>query len=182
MPRVLIAYATSEGQTANIAHEIAGALRASGHDLLVRRVADLPAHEPIERYDAVVVGSSIHAGNHDPAIVAWVKQNRPALEAGHGAFFSVSLSAASDQQQDREGLQRCLDQFFEETGWQPELVACFAGALRFSQYGLIKRILMRDIAKKHGEQPQGRHDYEYTDWASVQRFAEDILESLPQFD
>jgi len=179
MSKVLIVYATSEGQTANIAHEIAGALRARGHDLLVRRVADLPAAEPLERYDAIAVGSSIHAGNHDPSVVNWVKAHRDALEAGHGAFFSVSLSAASDQPEEQEGLRQCLDRFFEETAWKPELVACFAGALRFSRYGLIKRMLMRDIAKKHGENPKPGHDYEYTDWDSVQRFAEDILHRIP---
>lgn len=179
MGKALIVYATSEGQTANIAHEIAGALRARGHDLLVCRVNDLPAGEPIERYDAVAVGSSIHAGKHDPAIVAWARAHREALESGHGAFFSVSLSAGSPDDGDREGLRRCLDEFFEETGWTPGLVACFAGALRFSRYGLIKRLLMRNIAKKRSGDVDTSHDYEYTDWDSVQRFAEEIGDMLP---
>ena len=180
MSRILIVYATSEGQTGHIAHEIAGALRAQEHKLLVSRAADLPVDERLESYVAIAVGSSIHMGKHDHAVVDWVKAHSAGLTAVPGAFFSVSLAAASDQAEDREGLQQCLDRFFEQTGWQPDLVACFAGALRFSQYGLIKRVLMRDIARKHGEDPRGRRDYEYTDWDSVQRFAEQILASVPQ--
>lgn len=65
MSRVLVAYATRHGATADIARAHAEALRRKGH------TADLvPADnaETLDRYDAVVLGSAVYYGHWlDPA-------------------------------------------------------------------------------------------------------------------
>ena len=177
MARFVILYATHEGQTAKIAHEIAGVLRADGHEVKAARPVDLPPDGSLDGYDAVVIGSPIHKGEHDASIVAWAKRNRDSLEARHGAFFSVSLAAAGDTDEDRKGVRECLDRFFEATGWRPALVAAFAGALAYSQYGLVMRFIMKRIAASHGGDTDVSRDYEYTDWDSVVRFARDVARS-----
>lgn len=58
-PRVLVAYATKHGSTAEIAEEIATTLRAMGLDPDVRDAAEV---EAIVQYDAVILGSALYMG------------------------------------------------------------------------------------------------------------------------
>ncbi len=169
--KVLIVYATHEGQTAKIAHEIAGVLRSKGFAVDAARVQDAP--EP-KGYDAVVVGSPIHLGKHDRAVAEWVKCHANGVKSARGAFFSVSLAAASDNSAERDEVKRIATSFLSEVGWQPDLVANFAGALTYSRYGPLKRLIMRRIAAKEGGDTDAKHDYEYTDWNSVIEFAEQV--------
>jgi menaquinone-dependent protoporphyrinogen oxidase len=172
---ILIVYASQEGQTAKIAHEMAGALRADGCSVKAVRVQDAPSPEA---FDAVIAGAPIHMGRHDKAATEWVIAHRAALEKTHGAFFSVSMAAASKDDGERAEAKRLANEFLTETGWRPELVACFAGALAYSRYGLVKRLIMQRIASKEGGETDPSHDYEYTDWDSVIAFARDVSGSV----
>jgi menaquinone-dependent protoporphyrinogen oxidase len=51
-------------------------------------------------------------------------------------------------------------------------MACFAGRLAYTQYGFVKRQLMKWIARKEGGATDASHDWEYTDWDAVDRFAD----------
>lgn len=172
--RVLIVYSSQEGQTAKIAHEMAGALRSEGHQVEVARAQDAPGPQG---FDALILGSPVHAGKHDPSAAEWVKQHHAEVEKTHGAFFSVSLAVASNDHAEREEAKRMAQEFLSETAWEPELVACFAGALAYSQYGWMKRLIMRRIAAKEGGATDTSHDYEYTDWESVLAFAQKVVET-----
>lgn len=175
MARVLIQYGTTEGQTAKIADVIAEVVRDRGHQAdLVDSTAS--AETVPDHYDAVVVGASIHMGKHDRHAVEFVQHNRETLERLPSAFFSVSLAAHGDIQE-AEGY---VEQFEEKTGWRPDSVAMFGGALLYTQYGFIKRHLMKSIAKgRPGDLGiDTSRDYVYTEWDSVKRFAEHFTEQL----
>jgi hypothetical protein len=51
-------------------------------------------------------------------------------------------------------------------------VVCFAGRLAYTQYGPIKRLILRLIAQREGGSTDTRRDHELTDWTDVARFAE----------
>ncbi|WP_439657815.1 flavodoxin domain-containing protein [Lentzea sp. HUAS TT2] len=55
--KVLVGYATAAGSTAGIADWIAGALRARGHDVVVRSFDEVRG---VSAYDAFVLGSAVH--------------------------------------------------------------------------------------------------------------------------
>ena len=55
----------------------------------------------------------------------------------------------------------------ERTGFDPDAVGLFAGALVYTQYGWLKRHLMRSIVKREGGDLDMSKDYEYTDWDAV---------------
>ena len=59
-------------------------------------------------------------------------------------------------------------------GPDPDVVGLFAGALVYTQYGWLKRHVMRAIVKREGGDLDMSRDYEYTDWEAVERFAHDI--------
>lgn len=171
MSHILLAYATGEGQTAKVARTIADDLVDRGHDLTTVQIHDPPEPVDIEDYDAVVVGASIHVGKHQEYLLDFVRDHRDALAARPGAFFQVSLSAASTDPERRADAESYIRNFREMTGWNPTVVGNFAGALRYSEYSFLKRLMMKRIARKAtGDTDTGR-DYEYTDWDDVEAFA-----------
>jgi menaquinone-dependent protoporphyrinogen oxidase len=110
-------------------------------------------------------------GEHQDAIGAFAREHRDGLAARPSAFFQVCLSSASDDAERRAEATGYLDAFAEKTAWQPDTVASFAGALRFSEYGFLKRLMMKKIAAEATGDTDTSRDYEYTDWEAVDRFA-----------
>jgi menaquinone-dependent protoporphyrinogen oxidase len=52
-----------------------------------------------------------------------------------------------------------------------------AGALLYTQYGLLKRFIMKLIVKRQGGSTDTSVDHEYTDWAALQRFVDEFMTS-----
>lgn len=175
MGRILIPYGTTEGQTGKIAEVMADLIRTHGHDAEAVDVKEAPGTIPGD-CDGVIVGASIHMGKHDKRIVAYVEDNREALAQLPSAFFSVSLAA----QGDLDEAEKYVEEFTAETGWRPDRVARFSGALLYTHYGFFKRHLMKKIVKdKPGNLGTDlSRDYVYTEWDAVRRFADDFVSSL----
>jgi menaquinone-dependent protoporphyrinogen oxidase len=91
------------------------------------------------------------------------------------ALFSVSLAAHGGA----ENAESYVQEFEQQTGWRPAHVALFGGALLYSHYGFIKRLIMKKIAGDNGSlDTDTSRDYVYTEWDGVKRFAEDFLATL----
>lgn len=175
MKKFFLTYGTSEGQTAKIAEFISDVLREHGHEVTMGDIKDTGAEIPGD-CDAAIVGASIHMGKHDKRVADFVRRNRDALDRVPTAFFSVSLAAHGDTAE-AEGY---VEQFERETSWQPDEVALFGGALLYTQYGFVKRHMMRRIAR---DKPGGlgtdlSRDYVYTEWDGVKRFADHVAADL----
>jgi menaquinone-dependent protoporphyrinogen oxidase len=179
MPRILLLYATTEGQTELIAERVARTLREKGHnvEMLPADTAG-PGPDPAN-YDGVMIGASIHYGHHPAYLHKLVRRHGNALAARPCAFFSVSLSAGGPRPK-LAAAQRYLDKFMRKTGWRPQLTASFAGALKYSLYGPIKRRVMIVFMTLGGGETDTSRDYEYTDWDAVERFAEAYAQRLNQ--
>lgn len=170
MARILVLYASCDGQTARIAHRVATALEGSGHGVTLRSVEEPAPARDIEDHDAVIVGGGIRFGHHARALEELVRQHAGAIAARPNAFFSVSLSAGGPGARPAEAIRQ-VDQFIERTGWEPNELATFAGALQYSKYNPFIRFMMRLIVGAAGGQTDASRDYEYTDWKAVDRFA-----------
>nr|WP_282594665.1 flavodoxin domain-containing protein [Halomarina salina] len=172
-------YGTSEGQTEKIAHHVAGVLTGRGHAVELVHGERLPDSLDLPAYDAVVVGDSIHRSRHHAYVREFVERNREVLNDCVSAFYQVSLSAASERPESVAEVEAIEESFLDETGWTPDHVASFAGAIVYSQYGPLKRFVMRRIARKEGGDTDTSRDYEYTDWGEVTAFAEAVAADLP---
>ena len=173
MSSFLILYGTGEGQTAKVAERIATTISERGHEASAIDVRDRPDSFTLEEYDTVVVGASIHVGKHQDEVRDFVTDNRDALSGMPTAFFQVSLSSANEEK--REEAAGYVESFLTETGWHPDRIGQFGGALRFSEYGFLKRLMMKRIAKDLLTEERGRNgDIEFTDWDAVDAFAADV--------
>ena len=170
MPKILILYATTEGQTGRIAQKMAQALRAKGHAAEAVAI-DLRARDiDLANCDGVIVGASIHYGRHPRRLYSMVRSHRAGLESRPNAFFSVSLSAGGPGAKPAAA-KRYVDAFLRSVRWRPQQTATFAGAIRYSMYGALKRRLMILFVGLAGGDTDTSRDYEYTDWSAVEAFA-----------
>ncbi len=180
--RVLVLYASTHGHTGRIAERIGTVLDASGAVAHVRDVRAYGAVADLRKYDAVIVGASVHAGHHQRELVEWLRRHQTRLNAMPSAFFSVSLTAADDADEARAAVRDAIDDVLDETGWIPRETIPLAGALQFEEYHLPTRVIMRLVARRIEHQtgtPVDVHqDTDYTDWAAVDRFAEAFAATL----
>ncbi len=180
MSRILIIYATTEGQTQKIADFIADHVRAQSAEVVEQNVAQLERGFSMEGFDGVIVGGSLHLGKVQKSLRRFVSDHHETLTTLPNAFFLVSLTAVSERPEATAELEATMNHFVKDTGWKPDRAAYFAGALKYSQYGFITRLVMKSIAKREGTDTDTSHDYEYTRWDSVAEFAEDFVGSLPK--
>ncbi len=171
MSRILVSYATGEGQTAAVADRIGTTLEDRGHAVTVHDIVR-DGEVALARFDAVLVGASIHVGRHQSSVTSFLETHRDALAERPTGFFQISLSSATAE--GRAQAATYVDTLLEETGWNPDRIGLFGGALRYSKYGFVKRLMMKRIAKRQLPEIDHSHDVELTDWAEVEAFADDF--------
>lgn len=178
MCRLLILYATTEGQTRKIAEFMAWRLRQHGHEAQVVDVDAVDAGFRFVDIDGVIVGGSVHYGRHQASLRRFLSARAHDLRTLPGAFFSVSGAAADPGGRGLDEARTYAARLLRQTGWDPDDMALFAGALRYSRYGPVKRWMISRIAARQGTGTDTRRDYEYTDWEAVGRFAEQFAARL----
>jgi menaquinone-dependent protoporphyrinogen oxidase len=176
MPRILIVYGTTYGHTATVADAMAATLREAGAFVDVAVASD-GAPAPAE-YDGVVVAASVVAGGYQKAVIRWVHEHRAALDRRPTAFVSVCLGVLQADPKVRRELEAIRERFRKETGWTPGVVKPVAGALLYTRYNWILRLLMKRIAKKAGGGTDTRRDYIYTDWKDLEAFAQGFAQGI----
>jgi menaquinone-dependent protoporphyrinogen oxidase len=186
MKPILILYATREGQTRRIAEHIAKALATNGLPAQLIDAAAAPEPFEIGAYGAAVLAASIHAGKHEREMVAFVKRHRDALAQLPTVFLSTTMTAADLQNPERSQaerdhahaeVERLIQEFFQATGFRATVHKPIAGALLYTQYNWLVRVIMKHISKAHGGPTDTSRDYEYTDWVELDRFVEGLVAS-----
>lgn len=172
--RVLVGYATGEGQTRRIARRVADRVTRQGHSVELARLRDAGEID-LGRFDRAILAASIHAGRYQRAMTDFAAAQSARLRELPTLFLSVSLAAAGHDAEDWKGLGRVLDDFEQATGWTPGRVEQVAGAYRPEEYDLFRRFIMHRIVA--GKDPDAELDggKEYTDWYALDRLVDGWL-------
>lgn len=163
---ILIAYATTEGQTRKICRFCADCLTGAGHSVELLPVGAGEELDPT-RYEAAILAASVHIGRFQPEMVRFATRYGAALSARPVLFLAVSLAAAGDDPDELADLERIAQAFRDETGLRPERTLQVAGAFRFTEYDFFKSWAMRWIAAQKGQAVDPGQDREYTDWDAL---------------
>ena len=170
MSKILIVYGTKEGQTAKIAQHIGDVARQQGHEVDVNNAREIPTNKSLNSYSAILVGSSVHAGNFNSSVLRFVRKYKSDLDRVPSAFFTVSLSDSLEAK-NRGILDKQLITFYDKTGWHPKTVGRFAGAVAYTKYGFFIRYMMKWMSQAQGYPTDTSRDHEFTDWDQVTEFA-----------
>ncbi len=88
MAKILIAYTTNSGSTAEVADVIAETLRQDHNTIEVRRLEEVGDLEP---YQAVLIGAPMILGWHKAAL-SFIKRNHQSLAGKKVAYFCMAMS------------------------------------------------------------------------------------------
>lgn len=177
--RVLLVFATVEGQTRKIANHIAGRLSGSGHDVDLIDAADVKTAPSADAFDAAIIAAPVHVGTYPAPLRRFIKTNEETLMARPGAFVSVSLSAAIEDDSEAGELAEIAEKFSKETGWWPVSVHQAAGALKYTEYDFFRRWMLKRISVKEGGPSDTTRDYEFTDWVALDKFVDGFIAQAP---
>ena len=172
---ILILYGSLEGQTEKISERIADIIRNKGHQVATQSGEQLPANFSVDNFDAAIIGGSIHIGKYPAYLNHFVVSHCDWLNSVPSAFFTVCMAVNSVNEKSREEAKRYGDKFTAQTGWTPTLNETFAGAVKYTQYNFITRLIMKWITQREGGNTDTSRDHEYTDWESVEGFAEKFM-------
>jgi menaquinone-dependent protoporphyrinogen oxidase len=173
--KILVIYASTEGQTRKIAHFAFDHLASKGHSVALLAASDAKTIDPQE-FDAVLLGASVHAGQYQKEFTELVTEKAKTLEGVKTLFLSVSLAAAGKDPEDWQQLANIVNRMTETTGWHPGRVEHVAGAFRFSDYDFFKYWAMRWIESQKDRSGRAGEDREYTDWNALRGLLDDWVE------
>lgn len=166
-PRVLVAYETRYGSTAEVADGIGQTLRELGRHVDVRHVGDVVR---IDGYDLVVIGGAIRYDNWLPGAADFVRTHRRQLTVTPAAFFFTCLALSKPG----ESATRSADAYERKIrAIAPEIdplgVGRFAGVLDDSRMTPVMRICARILLTLRGADA-GDH----RDWSQIRTWAKTL--------
>jgi menaquinone-dependent protoporphyrinogen oxidase len=172
MAKILIVYGTAYGQTERIALEIARVLRNSEYAVDVARGDRLPTGLALDEYDGFLIAASVLYGRHQRYLQTFVRDHVTRLNAMPSAFVSVCGAMAGSAPEGVAMAQGYLEKFLRTTGWLPKIAESFAGELAYTRYSPWIRWMMKMISRRTGRPTDTSRDYDLTDWARVDQFAQ----------
>ena len=172
--RLLIAFATVEGQTGKIARFIAEEARRSGHDVSVVEVSDGGEIPSIARYDRVVLAASVHERRHPKSFEVLLAGQKKALADKTSLLVSVSLKAAFED--GLEEAQDYVDELKLRTGFEPDRELLVAGAVKTGSYDYFQSQVVRHVLLgRHGHAPV-EGEQEFTNWQELAAATRSFIE------
>ncbi len=171
MATLLVLYSSHEGQTRKI---IEAMLRRAPHYQV--EWCDLHGYpkKNLSKYDKVLMGASIRYGHFHPTLMAFIHAHKEQLVLADAAFFGVNLTARKAAK-NTPATNPYMQTWLRQSPWQPQQLAVFAGALRYSRYNWWQTLIIQFIMTLTGGSRDKSRDLEFTDWQQVDAFADRFL-------
>lgn len=161
--RILVTYASVSGSTGEVAEAVGKVIeqdpRAAVDVCHLRDVVDL------EKYDALVLGSSIRAGRWLPEAVTFLETHQAQIQHIPVAYFTTCLTMVSDTQDSRQTVLAYMEPVRQAAPHiEPVGLGLFAGALDPTRQPIMPS----------GHTVQG----DYRNWEAIRAWAAEIRPRL----
>ena len=163
--RVLVAYASKAGSTAEVAAFIARKLADTGLAVDLRRTRSVRS---LDGYRVVVVGSAIRAGHWLADASEFVKTHREALAARKTAFFTLCMTLQQDTPGNREKVAGYLKPVREVL--DPDWIEFFAGKMEYRRLAFVPRLIVKSMKVPEGD---------FRDWNAIGSWADRLARQIP---
>lgn len=144
--RVLVAYASKAGSTAEIATRMGETIAKTGAAVDVLPVDKV---KDVSIYRSVVLGSAIRMGRPLPAAMDFVTKNQAALAKTTFSAFVVCLTLKDDTPENRATVNAYLDPVRALV--KPASEGFFAGVMNGSKIDFISRMIMKAMKSPEGD-------------------------------
>lgn len=173
--KILIAYATTEGQTHKICKTIADQVVGLGHQVEMLDTARKRRDVHPDDFDAFIIAASVHQDKHQNEIEVFVAACKEVLSAKPAIFISVSLAAAFEEK--ISDANSYVADFVALTGWTPDQSLIVAGAVRSEEYDYFQQQILEHVVLKDRDDFQPNEPQEFTDWAELANAVEKFITS-----
>jgi menaquinone-dependent protoporphyrinogen oxidase len=160
MARILVAYATRKGSTAEIAQAIGKELQAAGH---TADAVEIAKGASMQGYNTVVIGGPMYMGRIDGSVGKFVKRHNPDLARVPVAGFVVCLAAATKDQEGIAWAEKALHAALAPL--QPVAETAFAGKLDPEKLSWLQRWITRKVKSPVGD---------FRDWTAITSWAREL--------
>ncbi len=156
--KILVAYATRAGSTAQIADKIGQVLAAQGVAVDVMPLKNVSI---INSYHAVVLGSAVRIGGWLPEAVKFVEKNKDELSQMPTAFFAVHLLNLGNDEASRQARLAYLDSVRKLV--KPNQEAFFAGVGDWKRVSFLEGLMGKMVKAPEAD---------LRDWEAIRSWAE----------
>ena len=162
--RILVAYATRYGSTAEVAEAIGDELRKAGVAVDVQPVSEVQDLSP---YRAAIMGSPIYVGKWLPEPQVFIERHQQHLRTIPIAYFAVGLTAADGGPENLKKAEASMDQVRMLV--TPVDIGIFPGRLESGRLSLTDRTIIKLIRAKTGD---------FRDWEAVRAWAQAVYSKI----
>jgi menaquinone-dependent protoporphyrinogen oxidase len=162
--KILVAYASKCGSTAEVAEALAKTLSEKGARVDVHPVKHVG---DIGGYSAVVLGSAIRMGAWLPEAVDFVKKNQAPLSQMPTAFFTVHMLNRDDSAESRKNREAYVAPVHALV--TPDAEAFFAGKIELARLSFLDRLISNLMKAK---------DEDARDWNAIGGWAHSLQMTL----
>ena len=173
--KALVVYGTTEGHTRKIAVQLAEWLKQRQFVVQTLDSSEVSGRLKIDDFDLCVLAGSLHMGQHQPSLVAYVRDNLEVLKLIPTFFVSVSATASRNDPTSVARANECVELFVQQSGLRPTMTKPIGGALLYSKYNFILRLVMKKISEKEGGPTDTSRDYVLTDWVALEDALDNFL-------
>jgi menaquinone-dependent protoporphyrinogen oxidase len=164
MARILVAYVSRKGSTAEIAQAIGKELQAAGKSA---DVAEMSTVASLAAYDAVVIGGPIYMGRMVGGAGKFVKRHLDALSKLPVAGFIVALAPVSGDPVGMEMAQKALQTALSPL--QPVAETIFAGKLDPQKLSWFQNWITKKVKTPVGD---------FRDWTAIATWAKELPKKM----
>lgn len=165
--KVLVAYATVAGATAEIATEVAQVMRETGLSVDVKPASDVKDVTP---YRAVILGTPIYMGQIRKDITALIDRHQATLQRLPVHTFAVSGTVREGKPEAFEAVAAAMRSTTESVGAESSRI--FAGRIAYGRLSFLHRAIARMMNTEEGDW----RDWDaIRDWARTVAVSEDVL-------
>lgn len=161
--RILVAYATQKGSTADIAEAIGAGLRQMGHAVDVREMRTVKS---LDGYEVVILGAPVYVGRIIE-MGKFVGRHRSELATRIVAAFAVGLAPVSKDEKQIEAELQVLRIMLETL--QPVMVTLFAGKLDPAKLSFTQRTMVNLVKSPVGD---------FRDWEAITAWTRELAEKM----
>ncbi len=164
--RILVAYASKHGATAEIATRVGEVLCQAG---LATDVEPADRVKGLTTYRAVVLGSAVYVGHWRKEAATFLKANEKALAARPVWLFSSGPTGEGDALKLTKGWRFPEDLASVAGRIQPRGIVVFHGKVDPAKLGFVEKAML-----KHVDAPVG----DFRDWPAIASWAASIADTL----
>tara|TARA_Y100000768_G_scaffold293505_1_gene227398 strand:+ start:108 stop:629 length:522 start_codon:yes stop_codon:yes gene_type:complete len=169
----LILYSSTDGHTKTICERIKN---FSKNKEMIKIIPLEEANLDLSTFDKIIIGASIRYGRHSKELYKFIRLNKEILNKKDNVFFSVNVVARKPEK-NKPDTNPYIKKFLKISKWEPKKIGVFAGKVDYPKYDFFDKYIIKFIMFITKGPTDTSQSYEFTDWAKVDDFAEQLWQN-----